>query len=235
MRFNSCISGIALAGAVTLGAASAQAGVVTSVLNLSDVSALNQMVGTVTVTDFTGTDTQTGYNGNYVSVHVALLAGFNFVHTSDTHTTFAFNLITAPDGFSTAPLHFGYVTGPTANPYGVYTNGLQITDGNGLGASVHGPLDFWVDGVTTADFLKLSTGGHDGQGHAYFAADIVCTSTACSGTTGTVAGNSYDIRAGDVGAVPEPSTWAMMILGFAGVGLVAYRRRNNQASVLRIA
>ena len=26
-------------------------------------------------------------------------------------------------------------------------------------------------------------------------------------------------------AVPEPSTWAMMILGFAGVGFVAYRRR----------
>jgi hypothetical protein len=25
-------------------------------------------------------------------------------------------------------------------------------------------------------------------------------------------------------AVPEPSTWAMMILGFAGVGFMAYRR-----------
>jgi hypothetical protein len=27
-------------------------------------------------------------------------------------------------------------------------------------------------------------------------------------------------------AVPEPSTWAMMILGFAGIGFMAYRRRN---------
>jgi hypothetical protein len=26
-------------------------------------------------------------------------------------------------------------------------------------------------------------------------------------------------------AVPEPSTWAMMIVGFAGVGFLAYRRR----------
>jgi hypothetical protein len=25
-------------------------------------------------------------------------------------------------------------------------------------------------------------------------------------------------------AVPEPSTWAMMILGFAGIGFMAYRR-----------
>jgi PEP-CTERM motif len=28
-------------------------------------------------------------------------------------------------------------------------------------------------------------------------------------------------------AVPEPSTWAMMILGFAGVGFMAYRRKQN--------
>ncbi|MDN3275965.1 PEPxxWA-CTERM sorting domain-containing protein [Frankia sp. RB7] len=34
--------------------------------------------------------------------------------------------------------------------------------------------------------------------------------------------------------VPEPSTWAMMILGFAGVGFMAYRRR-NQASALTAA
>ncbi|WP_247522486.1 PEPxxWA-CTERM sorting domain-containing protein [Bradyrhizobium sp. 190] len=32
-----------------------------------------------------------------------------------------------------------------------------------------------------------------------------------------------------VGAVPEPSTWAMMILGFAGVGCMTYRRRKVAA------
>jgi outer membrane lipase/esterase len=37
-----------------------------------------------------------------------------------------------------------------------------------------------------------------------------------------------------VAAVPEPSTWAMMILGFAGVGFMAYRRR-NQSSALAVA
>jgi hypothetical protein len=30
-----------------------------------------------------------------------------------------------------------------------------------------------------------------------------------------------------IAAVPEPSTWAMMILGFAGVGFMAYRRKNQ--------
>jgi hypothetical protein len=32
-----------------------------------------------------------------------------------------------------------------------------------------------------------------------------------------------------VGAVPEPSTWAMLILGFCGVGLVACRRKSQTA------
>jgi hypothetical protein len=32
-----------------------------------------------------------------------------------------------------------------------------------------------------------------------------------------------------VAAIPEPSTWAMMILGFAGVGFMAYRRKDKQA------
>jgi hypothetical protein len=37
-----------------------------------------------------------------------------------------------------------------------------------------------------------------------------------------------------VAAVPEPSTWAMMILGFAGIGAMAYRRRKS-GPTLRVA
>jgi hypothetical protein len=36
------------------------------------------------------------------------------------------------------------------------------------------------------------------------------------------------------GAIPEPSTWAMMILGFFGVGFMAYRRKQN-GPALRLA
>jgi hypothetical protein len=38
-------------------------------------------------------------------------------------------------------------------------------------------------------------------------------------------GNSLTVNA----AVPEPSTWAMMLLGFAGVGFMAYRRKSKPA------
>jgi choice-of-anchor C domain-containing protein len=36
-----------------------------------------------------------------------------------------------------------------------------------------------------------------------------------------------------IAAVPEPSTWAMMLLGFLGLGFVTYRRKSH--SILRIA
>jgi PEP-CTERM motif len=36
-------------------------------------------------------------------------------------------------------------------------------------------------------------------------------------------------------AAPEPSTWAMMILGFAGIGFTAYRKRNRTRQFFRLA
>jgi hypothetical protein len=41
---------------------------------------------------------------------------------------------------------------------------------------------------------------------------------------------TYDFEAASaVAAVPEPSTWAMMVLGFVGLGFMAHRRRNQFA------
>ncbi|WP_156434638.1 PEP-CTERM sorting domain-containing protein, partial [Bradyrhizobium lablabi] len=34
-----------------------------------------------------------------------------------------------------------------------------------------------------------------------------------------------------VAAVPEASTWAMMIMGFVGVGFLAYRRRETSKKI----
>ena len=35
-----------------------------------------------------------------------------------------------------------------------------------------------------------------------------------------------------VSAIPEPSTWAMMMLGFAGLGFLAYRRPRRRAAIV---
>jgi hypothetical protein len=36
---------------------------------------------------------------------------------------------------------------------------------------------------------------------------------------------------GNYFVAPEPSTWAMMLLGFAGLGIAGYRVRRNSAVV----
>jgi hypothetical protein len=55
---------------------------------------------------------------------------------------------------------------------------------------------------------------------------------------GTVSGNDifetgpggFGVGTLAVSAVPEPSTWAMMILGFCGIGFMAYRRKQSGPS-----
>lgn len=43
-----------------------------------------------------------------------------------------------------------------------------------------------------------------------------------------------DVTAGSAPVVPEPSTWAMMLLGFAGLGFVGYRRKGGHGRAAHI-
>jgi hypothetical protein len=58
------------------------------------------------------------------------------------------------------------------------------------------------------------------------------SSTPFSSVTFTESGSSFNIPEIEYGAftgtVPEPSTWALTLLGFAGLGFVAHRRRPKQ-------
>ncbi|MBN8987404.1 MAG: PEP-CTERM sorting domain-containing protein [Rhizobiales bacterium] len=44
---------------------------------------------------------------------------------------------------------------------------------------------------------------------------------------GRASADLYAVVTSQISGVPEPSTWAMMLLGFAGVGFMAYRRKNQ--------
>jgi PEP-CTERM motif len=54
----------------------------------------------------------------------------------------------------------------------------------------------------------------------------------CDDFTGSLTISESGSGTGVAAAVPEPSTWAMMILGFLGIGFLASRRSNG---VLRLA
>lgn len=59
------------------------------------------------------------------------------------------------------------------------------------------------------------------------------TSLQITSTDGFSQVKQFEIS-GLTASVPEPSTWAMMILGFFGVGFMAYRRKQN-GPTLRVA
>ena len=56
-----------------------------------------------------------------------------------------------------------------------------------------------------------------------------------TGTGGGTAGYGGDLTTAAVAAVPEPSTWAMMLLGFAGISLAAMRKRRQGGAAFRLA
>jgi hypothetical protein len=52
-----------------------------------------------------------------------------------------------------------------------------------------------------------------------------CVALSCS--DGNPLGGTFTLSSTTISAVPEPSTWAMLILGFVGVGFVASRRKKQ--------
>jgi hypothetical protein len=80
--------------------------------------------------------------------------------------------------------------------------GTFYQNSENLGFAVFGPLNFNpnANGLYTID-LKLFSAGNEQLGEVSI----------------------------QVNAVPEPSTWAMLILGFAGIGFMAYRRKLQPA------
>jgi hypothetical protein len=83
-------------------------------------------------------------------------------------------------------------------------------------------------------FNNLSTPTNLAPGQTLSGFDFLDTSVTAQTSLGWVAGvgtsgfSSYPLS-GIASAIPEPATWAMMVLGFAGVGFMAYRRKSKPA------
>ena len=70
------------------------------------------------------------------------------------------------------------------------------------------------------DNQVINLGAVSGVADLIFSYDLVATGAG---------GYGMDLAFG--GAVPEPSTWAMMVIGFAGLGYAGYRRRHKLAGL----
>lgn len=109
-------------------------------------------------------------------------------------------------------------------PHGA-PNQFEMTNIPGIGIAIYDIDNIWYSGSTlpNLDFTNgvavlLSNG----------AADYIFGT--CNPPTASCPAPIYGLNEGEtVSAVPEPSTWAMMLLGFSGIGLMAYRRKSKPA------
>jgi hypothetical protein len=210
-------------GAIPSGA---QAAVLTIDLNnyVSVVSSpADETLATVTVTDVTG--------GVTVKIALDPPATF-FAVTGGAHVTVGLNLdtsVTAADITDTTPSSPGFkapqlpttgnVPGGTApgGHFGVFTIGL-VGDWTGTSNHFAGPIDLMIAGISTSDFVPNSDGF------------IAVADLMGSKGTGDVGGMT-----GTLSAIPEPSTWALMLLGFAGLGFAGYRKARSGGTALPAA
>jgi PEP-CTERM motif len=148
-----------------------------------------------------------------------------------TFTTSAPNInVTSAAYYAPTPIYSGdFIT--NSYPPGGTVDTLTIT----LGAAVTAfGLDFTTPYGSDASFT-LSNGfttsvGTVGFGPAQFEG-FISTSPFDTITLSVPSPDGYfvvDVTTA-VAAVPEPSTWAMLLLGFAGVGFMAYRRKSKPA------
>src|SRR6185437_1876496 len=103
-------------------------------------------------------------------------------------------------------------------PFGIFNVGIHNNNTTSSSPTFL-TFDLTDSGVLTAAQFLVSTKPNDTHTYfgAYFAADI--------NYTNPITLEQIDPAVGAISAVPEPSTWAMMIFGFVGIGAMTYRRR----------
>ncbi len=134
---------------------------------------------------------------------------------------------------------------------GITLNSLTLTLSNSSGVTL---TTFNLDpAITPLNFSAAQLALQQGHGSAVFEfvlnsaqqltfnsfyapGDIISlgASMGCAGTPNTTTcqvsndgPDSFVAVLGATATVPEPSTWAMLILGFAGIGFMAYRRKSQ--------
>ena len=122
---------------------------------------------------------------------------------------------------------------PTTVTISFFDAGNLLASGSAL-LTASGWLDvFWAPvAVPNSSLLYLSVQGVGDLTYATnYAANNPYADGVASYTFTGILNPAYDLTFRTFAdtdfnsAVPEPSTWAMMILGFAGIGFMAYRRR----------
>jgi PEP-CTERM motif len=216
----SILPALSLGVAMTVGAGTdGRAGVITQIVDLTSTSYLapsNNGVGSTAFSQFDPAD------GTLTGVTFGLPAGgwlpyLSFIYKGPTvqgntldprYYLYSGNLEIV--GTPYAPIPQSLNAGTTASFNFQNTSDSDLAYYIGLGTLT---LTYYDNRTTVADFFNVGT---------------YCPYNNCTEPRQPELAITYTFTDA-VAAVPEPSTWAMMLLGFAGVGFMAYRRKSKPA------
>lgn len=141
--------------------------------------------------------------------------------------------------YNTAQLYFGNNVGTTLLGSACTAGGSNSCSADGLAASASFSVaqqvttTVGIQNLLTLDlFVNANTlGFHTDDSQSGFIDPIISFANPDDALRYQLA---FAPGVGNTPAVPEPSTWAMMILGFAGIGFSAYRHRSSATSKDRL-
>ena len=176
--------------------------------------------GTVSVTE--------NANGSLTFLET-LTPGFKIHDGTSNHNAFSFSIAGDPT-VTVSSLTAGFAAISTSSginvsapPFGSFFTAIDCTTscGPGYNGGYAGTLSFTVSAAKTLTLQSLGFNTINGH-NVYFTTDVV----NASGYTGNVG------AAGVVAAVPEPATWALMLVGFGGVGYSMRRRKQGHMTAV---
>jgi PEP-CTERM motif len=181
---------------------------------------------------FSYTGMVVGIIGTPAPSEFTLFTPVNYSFTLDTGTA------GTPNG-STETIYLGAVTSfqfGSINITGPFASSSPFSDNSVIVADIPGNNVFVVNVTDTsgrhASFLLWDQN---------LETPPLLTSTAIPTSLDPMLGTRSDVRYSDndgqvyifgPAPVPEPSIWAMMLLGFAGIGFMAYRRKSKPALMM---
>jgi PEP-CTERM motif len=217
-KLRSGLMGVLLATGALAFTSPAQAAVYTETLSATNGFATCPAggCGTITLTEVSSTEMLVSYSAATDFAFHQSIIGLNLDVTSGT----VFNI----SNFSAALLGGGTLTTATVGSKNLDGFGdFSFTANTGSKVTTSG--SFEID-LTLGTFVGVSPYlGTNDRGQTFAAQMGFCGTSGCTGTSGFA--NTGFAGGAAVTPVPEPSTWAMLILGFAGIGFMAYRRKSQ--------